>query len=189
EAPLLQLIKEHDRVQGAIVSVKGQSRRIRARRGVVLATGGFPHNSEMLKNYGPTTPHRYSLATSGNVGDGLKAALAVGAVMDQNVSRVGSWTPASVFRDKHGEEVPVIYGYRDRGRPGVIAVNAQGKRFVNESSSYHDIVTALFENSGGGEEAFHFICDAAFVRRHGMGLIRPWPWNRSLKPWVKNGYI
>ena len=189
ESPMTELITENGAVVGAVVSVKGQSRRILARRGVVLATGGYPHNQEMLRKYGPTTPHRFSLCSAANVGEGIQAALKVGAVVDEALSSVGNWTPASVTHDSQGREVPVIYGYLDRGRPGVIAVNSEGKRFVNESNSYHDIVTALFATRRNENEAFHFVTDQAFVRRHGLGLVRPWPWNRSLKPWVRKGYI
>lgn len=71
----------------------------------------------------------------------------------------------------------------------MIAVNEQGERFVNEANSYHDIVTAIFANGGADGKPFYFITDREFVRRHGLGLIRPWPWNRSLRPWIRRGYI
>ncbi|WP_227818954.1 FAD-binding protein, partial [Klebsiella aerogenes] len=50
-----------------------------------------------------------------------------------------------MLRERDGKTVPVIYGYLDRGRPGIIAIDPEGRRFVNESNSYHDIVAALFE--------------------------------------------
>lgn len=189
ESPLVELIVHDGEVQGAVVRHEGGLRRVRARRGVVLATGGFPHSAEMRRIYGPATPHRHSLACEGNVGEGINAAQSAGAVVDTELSSVGSWTPASVVKDGQGRETPVIYGYLDRGRPGVIAVDANGRRFVNESNSYHDIVSAMFERSGPEDAAFHFICDREFVRRHGLGLVRPWPWTRSLAPFVRSGYI
>jgi len=189
ESPLVELVVEQGRVQGAVVNHRGTLQRVRARRGVVLATGGFPHNPEMLKHYGKGFPHRHSLGCAANVGEGIQAAQAAGAAMDQELHSVANWTPASVVRDGQGREAPVIYGYLDRGRPGVIAVNAQGRRFVNESNSYNDIVRAMFRDSGGQEADFHFVCDSDFVKRHGLGLVRPWPWTRSLNPFEQSGYI
>lgn len=188
DCALVELVKSEGRVVGAVVKAGQQTRRIRARRAVVLATGGFPHAQELLRTYGPETPHRHSLACEGNVGDGARAAMALGATMDTRLSSVANWTPASVIQDRQGRETPVIYGYLDRGRPGVIAVDSQGQRFVNESSSYHDIVTAMFKHSAG-EGVYHFVCDASFVRRHGLGLVRPWPWSRSLAPFIRSGYL
>ncbi|MGC4252525.1 MAG: FAD-dependent oxidoreductase [Sphingobium sp.] len=189
DAPLVELVSENGRVSGALIRRNGVVRRVRARRGVVLATGGFPHNTDMLKSYGKAFPHRHSLGCDGNVGDGIQAALSAGAAVDTALHSVANWTPASVVHDRDGKEIPVIYGYLDRGRPGVIAVNAAGRRFVNESCSYNDIVSAMFRDAEGMEGCFHFICDSQFVKRHGLGLIRPWPWTRSLKPYARDGYI
>ena len=105
------------------MSHRGATGRVRGRRGVVLATGGFPHNAQMRATYGKASPHEHSLCCEGNVGDGIQAALAAGAVVDTDLSSMGNWTPGSVTRDRQGREIPVIYGYLDRGRPGVIAVN------------------------------------------------------------------
>jgi 3-oxosteroid 1-dehydrogenase len=132
------------------------------------------------------------MAFEGDTGDGQRAARAVGADIDRDLSSPCLWTPSSLLTERDGKKVPVIYGYLDRGRPGVIAVDPTGKRFVNESNSYHDIVSALFDRRaelGAGASNFHFICDAAFVRKNGLGAIRPWPFSRSLVPFVRRGYI
>ena len=189
QASLEELVTDGGRVTGAALLVNGKPKRIRALKSVFVATGGFPHNKEMLQSYGPGTPHRFSLCNPACIGEGIQAAVDAGAVVDRDLSSVGFWTPASASRDENGQDVPIIYGYLDRGRPGVIAVNQKGERFVNEASSYHDIVTALFASGGAQGKPFHFITDQAFVRRHGLGLIRPWPWNRSLRPWIRRGYI
>jgi len=188
-ARLAELITDGNRVVGAAMVINGAPKRIRARKAVFLATGGFPHNQEMLQRYGPATPHQFSLCNPACKGEGIQAALGAGALLDRELSSVGFWTPASAHRETNGADTPVIYGYLDRGRPGVVAVNELGKRFVNEANSYHDIVTALFANGGAQGKPFYFITDRDFVRRHGLGQIRPWPWNRSLRPWVRRGYI
>lgn len=199
DSPLVELIQEGGRVTGAVVKRNGKALRVRAHRGVVLATGGFPRNAEMRNKYASHFPHTQTLAFEGNVGDGIQAALAVGASVDTALASPGLWTPASVFTDARGVQQTVIYGYLDRGKPGVIAVDREGRRFVNESNSYHDIVMAMFsetkkraetEQSGVGHEAqFHFVCDHDFIRRHGLGLIRPFPINVGLGKWADRGYI
>lgn len=192
-APLKELIRVGDRIDGAIVDHGGRSIRVRARLGVILATGGFPHDAVLRQEFGAAFPHDHSMAFTGNTGDGQRAARAVGAAVDTELSSPCLWTPSSLLKERDGTQSPVIYGYLDRGRPGIIAVDPQGLRFVNESNSYHDIVAALFERRailGVAEQAtFHFICDANFVRKNGLGAIRPWPWTPFLAPFVKNGYI
>ena len=193
DSPLVELIREGGRVTGAVVTRDGRTVRVRAHRGVVLATGGFPHSPEMRAKYASHHPHTQTLAFEGNVGDGIKAALSVGASVDTALASPGLWTPASVYTDRRGVEQTVIYGYLDRGRPGVIAVDPEGRRFVNESNSYHDIVMAMFgeakKRSDSRESLFHFVCDSDFVRRHGLGLIRPFPINIGLRKWADRKYI
>jgi 3-oxosteroid 1-dehydrogenase len=192
-APLKELIRAGERVEGAIVETGGRRVRVRARLGVVLATGGFPQDPALRREFAAAFPHDYSMAFEGNTGDGQRAARAIGAVVDTELSSPCLWTPSSLLKERDGRKVPVIYGYLDRGRPGIIAVDPEGRRFVNESNSYHDIVTALFERraSLGADRnsTFYFICDATFVRKNGLGAIRPWPWSPRLAPFVDNGYI
>lgn len=193
DAPLKELIRAGNRVEGAIVERNGCLVRVHARLGVVLATGGFPQDPALRRELSASFPHDHSMAFEGNTGDGQRAARAVGAVVDTELGSPCLWTPSSLLKERDGKNVPVIYGYLDRGRPGIIAVDPEGRRFVNESNSYHDIVAALFERraslGAAANARFHFICDAAFVRKNGLGAIRPWPWSPSLSPFVRNGYI
>ncbi|WP_371836211.1 FAD-dependent oxidoreductase [Ochrobactrum sp. Q0168] len=192
-APLKELVRNGDRVEGAIVQRNGRLVQVRARLGVVLATGGFPQDPALRREFAASFPHDYSMAFEGNTGDGHRAARAIDAVVDTQLSSPCLWTPSSLLTERDGKNVPVIYGYLDRGRPGIIAVDPEGRRFVNESNSYHDIVAALFERrsalGAAADAPFHFICDAAFVRKNGLGAIRPWPWSPRLSSYVRNGYI
>ena len=189
DAPLVELIRDEGRVCGAVVMRNGVETRVRAKRGVILATGGFPRNAGMREKYGSAFRHQHTLAFEGNVGDGINAALAVGGAIDTELRSPGLWTPASVITGPDGKDTPVIYGYLDRGRPGVIAVNSKGLRFVNEANSYHDIVMAMHEQAGGKDGLFYFVCDRNFVRKHGLGLLRPSPMTLSLKRWIESKYI
>ena len=95
----------------------------------------------------------------------------------------------SRLKNKDGSTAIVPYGWLDRGRPGVIAVDPKGKRFVNESNSYHDVCIGLFDNGYPEDERFFFICEEAFVKKRGMGDILPWPWTPSLGSYLRRGYI
>lgn len=187
KAPLLELIREGERVIGARITLDGVSKRIRAGHGVLLGTGGFPHNADMRRELGPEHPHDHSVGWIHNLGEGINSARAVGAVIDRNVVGPGLWQPSSVLRHRDGREETILYGYLDRGKPGLIAVDRSGKRFVNESSTYHDIGAAMFRNGAGQGNRFYFICDRKFIWRWGLGMIRPY--RPSLRPYVRQGYI
>lgn len=188
DAPLLRLLRDDSgRVTGATLRKDGRDVAVRARRGVVLATGGFPHNMQMRQEFSSDFPHDHSFGYEANVGEGISAARGIGATMDTRLASPGYWQPSSSIRDADGIEHPVLYGYLDRGRPGVIAVNSAGKRFVNEANSYHDVGRALIDNGYGRGESFYFVCDREFVWTHGLGLIRPFQW--SLQRHVRSGYI
>jgi 3-oxosteroid 1-dehydrogenase len=186
-AQLTDLIRDGDRVIGATVTRDGRSIAVRAKRAVILGTGGFPHNAEMRRELGPNHPHRLSVGWTANVGEGINAARAIGGVIDHCVVGPGLWQPSSILRHKDGREETILYGYLDRGKPGVIAVDLSGRRFVNESNSYHDIGAAMFRNGVANGNRFFFICDKAFVWRWGLGLIRPF--RPTLGPYVSSGYI
>ncbi|HSV81024.1 MAG TPA: FAD-binding protein, partial [Ramlibacter sp.] len=186
-APLVELVSEGGAVIGAVVRHEGKEKRIRARRGVILATGGFPHNARMREELGPRHPHHHSVGWEANVGEGINAARRIGAVIDHDVVGPGLWQPSSILVHKDGTEETILYGYLDRGKPGVIAVDANGRRFVNESNSYHDIGEAMFRNGVAQGNRFYFICDRKFVWKRGLGLIRPF--RPSLAPYVRDKYI
>ena len=187
EAPLVELIREGNAVVGAVVQHEGRRKRIRARRGVILATGGFPHNARMREELGPNYPHHHSVGWEANIGEGIDAARTIGGSIDKEVVGPGLWQPSSVLKHPDGRVETILYGYLDRGKPGVIAVDRSGRRFVNESNSYHDIGQAMFANGVAEGNRFFFICDRAFVWKRGLGMIRPF--RPSLTPYVKSGYI
>jgi succinate dehydrogenase/fumarate reductase flavoprotein subunit len=187
DAPLTRLLLDAGRVTGAEFSWNGSTRSVRARAGVVLATGGFPNDVELRDELSADFPHEFTFGFDANVGEGIKAARSIGAVMDRDLASTAYWQPSSALRQHNGSRKGVLYGYLDRGRPGVVAVDRSGKRFVNESNSYHDVGLALLKNGAGRGNYFHFVCDRTFVWTHGLGMIRPF--QPSLRRFLKNGYI
>ncbi|MDG2107971.1 MAG: FAD-dependent oxidoreductase [Woeseiaceae bacterium] len=189
DCPMKELIVENDRATGAIVSYEGSEIRVQARHGVILATGGFAANPKLRANMGAKHQHDVTLCATENQGNGIQAAGKAGGMLDLKVASPGFWTPVSRLKNKDGSTAIVPYGWLDRGRPGVIAVDPKGKRFVNESNSYHDICIGLFNNGYPDDERFFFICEEAFVKKRGMGDILPWPWTPSLSSYIRRGYI
>ncbi|MGY8663824.1 FAD-dependent oxidoreductase [Bradyrhizobium sp. UFLA05-109] len=187
-SPLIELIKEEGRVAGAVVKLNDSDVRVRASHGVILATGGFARNARLRTELSGPHQHDNTLAHPDVTGDGIAVAARLGAAIDNDVASAGFWTPVSILKSgSHSQVVP--YGWLDRGRPGVLAVGPNAKRFVNESNSYHDICLAMFKNGYPADKRFYFICDRDFVRLRGMGHLLPWPWTLSMGKYARLDYI
>ncbi len=189
ETPLVRLVEENGTVIGIVVQKAGTERRIKATRGVVLATGGFARSAELRASLSGAHQHDDTLAHYDSTGDGIKLALQSGGAIDNEVASAGFWTPVSLLKDKHGGTQTVPYGWLDRGRPGVIAVGPDAKRFVNESNSYHDVCLGMFRSGYPADKRFFFICDYEFLKKRGMGHMLPWPWTMGTSSYEKVGYI
>ena len=152
----------------ALVRPEGQNVDIVARKGVVLATGGLGRNAELRRKLMQMPVTDYSLTCTANTGEGVAAALRAGA--RTSAARGGGlWSPVSVTGRKAADGF-FPHLILDRAKPGLIAVDATGKRFVNEACSYHDFVEAMLRARA---TPAYLICDATFVRRYGLGMIRP----------------
>ncbi len=177
-APVTCLIVEGDRVAGALLTRDGQPTRVNARVGVVLACGGFPHDvarRKALFPHAPTGTEHFTPSPTGNTGDGLTLAEAVGGHVDPTIPNAAAWVPTSVTVRPDGSS-GVMPHFIDRAKPGVIAVTRHGKRFTNEANSYHDFVQALVAATQGDKEIFSWeICDHATLRQYGMGCVAPFP--------------
>lgn len=190
EAPAIELIVEGGRVAGAVVQREGRATRVLARRGVVLATGGFSHDRALAASlfphlrYGAT---HASLVPPGNAGDGIRLAIAAGAAMNDNVSSPAAWAPVSVFRRPDGSN-GTYFHLIDRAKPGVIAVSPFGRRFVNESDSYHRFVLAMLRDCVRDSEVHAWlVADHTALRKYGMGAVRPAP--LPIGAFLRSGYL
>ncbi|WP_238363986.1 FAD-dependent oxidoreductase [Mesobacterium pallidum] len=180
-APATELMRDGARITGAVVG----GAPITARRGVVLATGGFPHDrariAEMF-DHAPTGAGHHSAAPETNSGDGLRLGEAAGAGITRDTVNAGAWAPVSLVPGKDG---PARFPHLvERAKPGIIAVGPDGQRFVNEADSYHDFMTALFRT--GADHAW-IIADAQARRRYGIGAVKPWPFPD--RPHLASGYL
>jgi succinate dehydrogenase/fumarate reductase flavoprotein subunit len=76
----------------------------------------------------------------------------------------------------------------DRSKPGLVAVNAAGRRFVDEAVSYHEFVRAMYRSHQRVSSIpAMLVCDRRFVWKYGLGMIRPM--TPTLKPYVDSGYL
>lgn len=185
DSPLTDLIREGAAVTGAVIATPQGPRRIRARKGVVLATGGIGHSPSLRAALFPPQIAAFSQAPTGNTGDGISLAIArAGAALDDCGDSAGLWMPCSVLARKRGD--PAIWPHilLDRAKPGLIAVGRDGRRFVDESLSYHDFCMGMIR--AGLSEAW-LVVDDRFIRRYGLGLVLPG--GRGLRRLLRQGYL
>lgn len=160
--PLTELILEGDTVVGVRAEHEGRPVVIKARRGVVLAAGGFEHNLEMRKQYlsGPQNTE-WTVGATENVGEGIVAGQKAGAAVD--LMDDAWWGPS--VRNPDG---PPFFCLAERSQPGAIMVNANGERFVNESAPYVNVVHRMYEVEAEvpGSIPAHFLFDQNFRDRY-----------------------
>ena len=185
-----RLLRDGARVRGAVVDGPQGPLRITARRGVVLASGGFAHDPERKKALLPHAPsgtEHWSAAAWGSTGDGLRLGETAGGVVDTQQTSAAALAPVSLVPRRDGT-VAHFPHLIERAKPGLIAVRADGRRFTNEADSYYDFVQGLLAAtpSGGPVEAW-LVCDHAFLRHYGLGAVKPAP--LPLGRWLANGYL
>ncbi|WP_330182620.1 3-oxosteroid 1-dehydrogenase [Nocardia sp. NBC_01503] len=161
--PLTELITENGVVVGVRAEHEGRPVVIKAKRGVVLAAGGFEHNLEMRKKYisGPQSTE-WTVGAIENVGEGIVAGQNIGAAVD--LMDDAWWGPS--VRSPEGR--PPFFCLAERSQPGAIMVNNNGERFVNESAPYVNVVHKMYEDeaNGTGSIPAHFIFDQNFRDRY-----------------------
>ncbi len=188
--PPKEVLMKDGRDVGVRVAAAEGERRIMARHGVVLACGGFPHDVKRIAQAYPHLRERgehLSPTPTSNTGDGTAMAEAVGGVVDIRFKETSAWMPVSrvVFPDG---EVGVFPHLLDRYKPGVIGVLRDGRRFTNESNSYHDVGAAMIEACRGqGETAMWLVCDKRTLAKYGLGYVKPAP--MPIGRFIKNGYL
>jgi succinate dehydrogenase/fumarate reductase flavoprotein subunit len=145
ETALTDLIVEGDRVVGVTVVHAGVTRTIRARRGVVIAAGGFDHDLARRRREQLTRLEDWSLGSEGNTGDGISAAERVGASL---VSMDQAWWFPAIAPTRGGAPTVML---AERSLPGSFMVDASGRRFVNEATDYMSFGQRVQERERAGD--------------------------------------
>jgi succinate dehydrogenase/fumarate reductase flavoprotein subunit len=189
-APVRSLVSTDGTVRGAVLETAAGPVQVSARRGVVLACGGFPHDTARRRRlfpHAPTGAEHWSPAPPGNTGDGLRLAETAGAHIEQDLPNAAAWVPVSRVKRADGS-TGLFPHFIDRAKPGVIAVTRAGRRFVNEANSYHDFVQALMVAVGrDGEPTAFLLADHRAIRRYGLGFAKAFP--LPLGPYLRTGYL
>ncbi|MDQ1647640.1 MAG: 3-oxosteroid 1-dehydrogenase, partial [Cryptosporangiaceae bacterium] len=178
ETPLTDLHAEHGRVTGVWA---GQGRLVRARKGVVLASGGFEHNEAMRRRYQQDPVGAWTVGAPGNTGDSIEAGQHLGGAL--GLMDDAWWGPS----------IPLPGGpffcLAERSLPGSLLVNSAGRRFVNESAPYVDAVHAMYDGhaTGVGHIPAWLILDQRYRDRYllaGRAPHQPLP-----RSWYESGAV
>ncbi|MGW5646679.1 3-oxosteroid 1-dehydrogenase [Saccharopolyspora sp. NPDC003752] len=180
--PLVDLEHDDGRVTGVVVEHDGERRILSARRGVVLAAGGFEHNEQLRKQHQrEPIGTQWTVGAKANTGDAIIAAQRLGAATE--LMDDAWWGPS----------IPLPGGpwfcLAERTLPGCILVNGDGERFVNEAAPYVDAVHAMYGpgDGPGRHMPTWLIADQRYRNRYmfaGLGPRQPFPGR-----WYKTGAI
>lgn len=189
ESAMQDLVVEDGVVAGVVVQREGREQRIRARRGVLLAAGGFAHNDEMRARYGgdQARSSAWTSASPGDTGEVMQAAIKLGAAtanLDEAI-----WVPGPRNADGSMPAYPIrrIYAIsRMRWRPGTILVDASGRRYVNESMSYMTIGQQMFARDREARAVPSWLIFDDACRRRSLFGVRP---GQLPEQWVTDGFI
>ncbi len=188
-APARKLLHAEGRVNGARAVIDGCEVTIAARRGVVLACGGFAQD---LKRIRQAYPHlkrggeHHSPVPESNTGDGLAMVEALGVPVTCEFPQTSAWMPTSLVPRKGGGfgKFPHLL---DRYKPGVIGVGPDGQRFCNESESYHDVGAAMIAHGQGERTHMWLVCDQNCLSKYGLGYVKPAP--MPVGGLIRKGYL
>jgi succinate dehydrogenase/fumarate reductase flavoprotein subunit len=151
----------------------GQTTALQARRGVVLATGGISHDAALRRSYVPASAGDLTAtASSGEALRGARLAQDIGGRLSEATAEGAFWVPASTFTRRDGSRGVYPHTVTDRAKPGLIAVDSNGQRFVNEAVSYHEFVRAQLAHANSAIPAW-LICDSRFLWKYGLGKVKP----------------
>lgn len=168
-----RLLTENDQVCGVSYQDPDALKTLHARCGVILAAGGFSRNPEMVHRFAPQYDEAVFIGGDGNVGDGIRMACKLGADLVDMAYIKGTFGKHPTDEANH-HSLLVVY-------KGAIAINQDGKRFVNESISYKLLGDACIQQPFGsafqifdhsilksGDDSFRIL---DFERRYELGLM------------------
>lgn len=162
----------------------GAPRTITAKLGIVFAGGGFSGSASARATHLPKPTPQYTAAFEGADGSSQALALALGACLGPSREHNAWWFPSSIVPRNDGPDGVFPHIIMDRAKPGLIAVNRDGKRFTNEGVSYHQFARTQYAS---GAIPCWLVCDARFIRRYGLGAVRPG--GAGLRRAVASGYV
>ena len=175
-------------VEGMTLSQNGQRRRITVTGGVILASGGFNRHPQRRRTMLPGADPSWCPGAPGHTGSAHDLALAIGARYGEGALSNAFWAPVSVRKRSDGTTAVFPHFLMDRGKPGMLVVNQQGERFLNENTSYHLFGIAMQEaHRKTPSVPAYLVTDAEGLRKYGLGMVRPG--GKGLGPFLADGYL
>lgn len=175
--------REHDAVTAVTLSQGGQRRRVRVTGGVVLASGGFNRHPALRAQLLGTDPG-WCPGADGHTGQAHGLVRELGARYGEGALSPAFWAPVSLRKRPDGTQAVFPHFLMDRAKPGMLTVDAQGRRFLNESTSYH--LFGIGMQAAGAVPAW-LVADARALKKYGMGMVRPG--GQGLEPYLADGYL
>ncbi|WP_301174546.1 FAD-dependent oxidoreductase [Actinomadura geliboluensis] len=179
-SPFTDLVIEDGRVTGVRLHRGGREVAVRARRGVVLAAGGFSHDQALREKYLPSpTKTEWTHAAEGQTGDALQAGLRAGAAVDL-MDKV--WGAPSVPTP----DGPPFFLVADRAVPAMVIVDGDGRRYARESLPYHEFVDRMYRHGAPAMKSWMIVDSRAKSRYIIVGLF---PGQKFPKRWRETGAV
>jgi succinate dehydrogenase/fumarate reductase flavoprotein subunit len=179
-------VRDADGVAAVTLTRDGTARTVRVTGGVILATGGFNRDPALRSAWLPGIDATWCPGAPGHTGEAHAPARAAGARYGERAMSAAFWAPVSLRQRADGSVAAFPHFLMDRGKPGMIAVDARGERFVNETTSYHLFALAM-QAAPETRIPTYLIADARAVRSYGIGMVRPG--GRGLDAFVADGYL
>lgn len=187
-ASLERIERDGEAISAIEVSQAGVRRRLRIKGGLILASGGFNRHPERRKKLLGEIDVAWCPAAPGHTGAAHDLAEAVGASYGKPGLSHAFWAPVSIRKRADGNSAVFPHFIMDRGKPGMITVDARGQRFLNESTSYHLFGIGMQEaNRQAPAIPAFLVTDAQGLRRYGLGMVRPG--GKGLTPFLEDGYL
>lgn len=151
-----------------------------ASRGVILATGGFEWNPDLIRSF-IRGPLERPVSIETNTGDGLTMAMRIGAALGN--MQEAWWVPVIDVTDERGETIPWMVN-RERVQPRSIMVNRAGRRFANEAANYNAFGAAFHQLDPGSFDYLNmpawlvfdqgYLSTSGIARYRGEGVVPEW---------------
>jgi len=180
------LHREGDRIAAVTLGQAVRRQRVSVSRAVVLASGGFNRHPQRRAELLPGADPAWCPGAPGHTGAAQDLALAVGARLGGGGAAHAFWAPVSLRPRADGTTAVFPHFVMDRAKPGMVTVDRTGRRFVDESTSYHRFGLAMRADPQQRVPAF-LVCDAEALRRYGLGMVRPG--GKGLAPFLADGYL
>ncbi len=181
--PFTGLVTENGRVTGVTAQRRGRPVTVPARSGVLLACGGFEGNPQMREQAGQelVAHARWTLGVPENTGDGIRAAVGLGAATD--LLEDCWWAPG--FPRPDGGISFLLW---ERAAPGLVFLDREGERWVNEGVDYNTFghLALAAERQGRRVLPSWAVADSTFLARYGFAGLRP---GADPTPWVEAGAL